>query len=114
MRTITRLFYLRCSIFLGIFCSVTQFASAQLTDYVVYAGAGSTGSAAPPSPGFAVILASGTAINGGKIGSQVLINSTGSSTITGILQSGGKITLSNNNTIISGDVFAANSTSQTG
>src|SRR5262245_9529989 len=87
---------------------------AQITNYVIYAGNGGTGTGTPPSPGYAVQLASGTSIQNGNIGSKVLITSSGTATITGNFVCDGKITLSNNNSVINGNVTAANTTNATG
>src|SRR4051812_35937839 len=62
-------------------------AQSQISQYVLF---GST----------SVVLASGSSVQGGKVGSSALISTTGSATFTGDLNSGGKVTFGNNNTVI--------------
>src|ERR1051325_9581661 len=85
------------------FSFLTIVATAQtqpITQYVLFAGAGGAGTAVPPSPGYTVQLASGASVQGGIIGSVVLVNTTGNATVSGTVNSGGKVTFGNNNTII--------------
>ena len=111
-------FYLLCLAFL---CSValpfSSFAQVQnLNDYVLFAGNGTvpgTPCTNPGSPGFAVQLSSSTTVNGGILGSYVLVKTTGTSTITGSIRSSKFVILSNNNTV-GGKIAAANGGLQTG
>ncbi|HOS48933.1 MAG TPA: S8 family serine peptidase, partial [Bacteroidia bacterium] len=96
----------------------SQYAHAQLaiTNYVLFSGNGTVPgatSSVPASPGYAVQLFSSTTINGGWIGSNVLVKSTGSSTMTGSIRSGGTVVLANSNTI-GGGIVANNNGLQTG
>ncbi|MBK9637055.1 MAG: hypothetical protein IPO63_04285 [Bacteroidetes bacterium] len=87
-----------------------------LNDYVLFAGNGTVpgqSCANPASPGYAVQLSSSTTINGGTVGSYVLVKTTGSSSITGTIRSGNDVILSSSNTV-GGSIAAANAGSQSG
>ena len=94
--------------------AVMQFSPLQaqtlITDYVLYAGNGTVPgatSAVPVAPGYAVQLSSSTSIPSGRVGSYVLFKTTGNSSVTGSIHSGGKVELANSNTV-GGSITAAN------
>src|SRR4051812_43918148 len=82
----------------------------KITDFVLFGGqntTSTTGITTPPSPGFAVNIASSATITNGRIGSYNLIKSTGNSTLNCSLNSGGTIDLANG-TKVYGSITAQN------
>ncbi|MBP6513208.1 MAG: hypothetical protein KA347_11095, partial [Bacteroidia bacterium] len=116
-RNIVRLLLLFIPAMLVMLLPSLSFGQLQnLNDYVLFAGNGTVPGQTcsnPASPGFAVQLSSSTTINGGTIGSYVLVKTTGSSTITGSIRSGNDVILSNSNTV-GGSIAATNAGLQSG
>ncbi|MFM2136255.1 MAG: hypothetical protein RL021_1655, partial [Bacteroidota bacterium] len=82
--------------------------SLQITDFAIYGGQrNATGVTTPAAPGYGVVFNSSTSMQGGNIGSEVLIQTTGNSGFGANLLSGGTVSLNNSNTI-SGRITAAN------
>src|SRR6185436_16301450 len=94
--------------FFFLLANLMQVKAQQITNYVLFAGSGGTGTTPPPSGGYCVQLASGAAVNSGGVGSYKSVITTGGATITGNVHARGGISLSNNNTVINGNVSASN------
>src|SRR4051794_33801302 len=83
------------------FCFIAFKLNAQqlkVSDFVLFGGqstTSATGITPPASPGFAVNIASSATITNGRIGSYTLIKSTGNTSLTCSLNSGGTINLAN-------------------
>ncbi|HRH34623.1 MAG TPA: hypothetical protein PKY12_06165, partial [Catalimonadaceae bacterium] len=90
-----------------------QTQQLQMSDFVLFSGAGGPGTATCSSPGYAVQLGSSSNVNGGTIGSFNLIKTTGTVSITGNVFSKGTITLANSNSV-TGKIAASNSPFKTG
>ena len=90
-----------------------QSPQLQMSDFVLFSGAGGPGTANCYSPGYAVQIGSSSTINGGTIGSLKLIYTTGPVTVTGNVFSKGTIELANNN-VVKGNIAAANSFNSSG
>ncbi|MFM2208234.1 MAG: hypothetical protein RL213_2209, partial [Bacteroidota bacterium] len=94
-----------------------SFASAQslqITNFAIYGGQrNAVGVTAPAAPGYGVVFNSSTSMQGGNIGSEVLIQTTGNSGFGANLLSGGTVSLNNSNTV-SGRITAANGGNLTG
>jgi len=103
----------------AILCLFFVPSSAQqlrISDFVLFAGNGSVAgsqSPVPSGPGYAVQLSSSTTINGGRIGSAVLVKTTGNSAITGSIHSKGRVELANSN-LVTGSISAENNGIQSG
>ena len=102
------------------FCFSNLQGTAQqlnISDFVLFGGNGNcptgAGQSAVPSPGCGVQVGSSSSIQGGSVGSYKLVKSTGTSTFTGNIYSGGTVVLANNNTV-TGKITAANSLNTTG
>jgi cytoskeletal protein CcmA (bactofilin family) len=85
----------------------------QMSDFVLFAGAGGPGTSSCNSPGNAVQIASSSTVTGGSVGSLKLIKTTGTVTITGNVHSKGTVSLANSN-CVTGDITASNSPSTSG
>ncbi|MEY4594061.1 MAG: hypothetical protein RIQ47_471, partial [Bacteroidota bacterium] len=96
---------------------VSLSANAQsplITDFSIFGGqTNTTGVTTPASPGLGVVLSSSTSVPSGLVGSYVLVQSTGNSTINGSIYSNGRVTLANSN-VIGGRITAANTAGLTG
>src|SRR6187431_204460 len=77
------------------------------SEFVMYANNGGPGTTPPGASGYGVIFGSAT-INGGSIGSAALVQSTSGANLSCNIYSGGKVILSNGNTV-TGRITAANS-----
>ena len=88
----------------------------KISDFVLFGGqstTSATGITTPASPGFAVNIASSATITNGRIGSNNLIRSTGNSTLSCSLNSGGTLNLANG-TKVNGSITAQNQNNATG
>lgn len=97
---------------LSIFLGMSSLRAQQVTlisDYVIFGGTATAlpGQTAPAAPGYAVQLSSSTNVQGGVIGSNKLIKTTGSSVMNASLYSNGTIVLANSNTV-TGKIAAGN------
>ncbi len=84
-----------------------------ISDYVMFSGNGGAGTTNPGSLGYGVIFGSSSTITNGAIGSYSLVKTTGNSSISSNIFSGGKVILANGSTV-SGRITAANSASLLG
>jgi hypothetical protein len=85
----------------------------QMSEFVLFSGAGGPGTSPAASPGYAVQLGSSSAVNGGAVGSFKLIKSTGTVSFNANLYSKGTISLTNSNSV-TGKIAASNSPFVTG
>ena len=85
----------------------------QMTDFALFSGAGGTGTTTPPSPGYGVQLGSSTSVSLGSIGSFKLVQTTGTSSISGNINARGTVVLANSNTV-TGKITTANFYAATG
>ena len=90
-----------------------QSQQLQMSDFVLFSGAGGTGTSTCGSPGYAVQLGSSSSVNGGTVGSYKLVKTLGTVSITGNVFSKGTIALANSNSV-TGKISAANSTNASG
>ncbi len=110
--TKSKLIALLSMLFLGLKLDAQQL---KITDFVLFGGQNSSTNKCtyPPSPGYAVNLASSVNITNGRIGSYKLITSSGSGNLNSTLNSGGTINLANGNKV-SGGITAQNKYKVTG
>jgi hypothetical protein len=98
-----------CAIVALNLCTVFTFAQVtQISDYVLYAGNGGTGTTNPGAQGYGLILGSGTTINNGAIGAASNIQLPGGATLSCNVFSGGQASFTNG-AVVSGRITAANS-----
>ncbi|MBL7877375.1 MAG: hypothetical protein JNL53_17045, partial [Cyclobacteriaceae bacterium] len=90
-----------------------QAQQLQMSDFVLFSGAGGPGTSSCNSPGNSVQIASSSTVTGGSVGSLVLVKTTGPVTITGTVHSKGTISLANSN-CVTGDITASNSSTTSG
>src|SRR5436190_6877792 len=64
-------------------------------DYVMLSGDGGPGTTNPGGDGYGVIFGGNTIINGGNVGSYVLVKSTSGATVSANINSRGRVILSN-------------------
>ncbi|MFM7901081.1 MAG: hypothetical protein ACKPAD_03760, partial [Bacteroidota bacterium] len=111
--TKTKLVLVACMLCLIASINQANSQSLQMTDFVLFAGDGTNPQAlaVPPTPGYGVSIGTSNTINGGNVGSRVLVKTSGN--ITGNVRSGQRVEFANSITM-NGSIFAANSTASTG
>ena len=106
-----------CLVFIFLITSSSSRAQqvTQISDYVIFGGTATVlpGQTAPAAPGYAVQLGSSTNIQGGVIGSNKLIKTTGSAVMNASLYSNGTIVLANSNSV-TGKITAGNTPTVSG
>jgi len=91
-----------CQFPIKLFSQVTS-----LSQYVLLAGNGGSGTTSPGSLGYGIVLNAGTSVNGGFLGANSMIKTTGASNINASIFSKGQVVLANSTTV-SGKITAAN------
>jgi hypothetical protein len=79
--------------------AIVQAQQTSISDYIIFGGNSQA------LPGYGVQLGSSTTINGGSIGSYKFVQSTGNSTVSSNIYSGGTISLTNSN-VVTGKIAA--------
>jgi len=100
MRNNLRQLALLAAIMLTTACSYAQ--QLNMRDFVLFGGSStcpSPGQSTPLAPGCGVVIGTSATVNGGKIGSYQLVQTTGNAQLNADLHSGGRIILSNSNTV---------------
>ncbi|MEI8060555.1 MAG: hypothetical protein WCG67_10395, partial [Ferruginibacter sp.] len=101
-----------CLLFPVIFSTSISYAQqvTTISNYVIFAGTSTAlpTQTTPPAPGYGVQLGSSSNVQGGSIGSNKLIKTTGAAVMNSNIYSNGTIVLANSNTV-TGKITAANS-----